>query len=64
MPKRINDEEWNHFVNTNEVSDEILQMIIYKIVNCFSLNEREIMIYSEKSEKIERIIKIIQKKLG
>ena len=56
MKQVITDREWEEFVETGKVEDEILEIIATRIINWCELTEREIAIYDELNEQIEEII--------
>lgn len=53
----ISKENFQKFVDTNEVSENVLQNIARKIMDGKQISKEEIAIYSEKAKEIERIIK-------
>lgn len=58
----VSDEEYENFEKTKQVSDKTLKSIAEKSANNEKLSNREEIIASENSEKIEQIIKAEQEK--
>lgn len=54
----ISKEDFRKFVNTSEVSENVLKNIAKKIIEGKQISKEEIAIYSEKAKEIERIIKV------
>jgi len=52
----ISDEEYDKFVDNNEVSDSILQSIASKIIEDKELSDREMAIFTERTSDIEAFI--------
>ena len=53
----MNDKEFANFVDNNKVSKRILRTIAISIMEGRTLTTRELAIYQEKGEQIEKIIK-------
>ncbi|MEI7810614.1 MAG: hypothetical protein WCI41_03610 [bacterium] len=56
----IKKEDFNKFVDNNEVSEKILQNIAGKIINNEQLTTEEVAIYQNKSSEVENIIQNIK----
>ncbi len=54
----ISKEEFERFVDTGVVSEDVLKKLAQKIMEGKQISKQEISIYSEKSKEIENIIKI------
>lgn len=54
----ISDEEFQNFVSSNFISVSNLESIANKIIENKILSERELAVYSEKSNEIENLIKL------
>ena len=55
--KVISDIEWDEFVNDNNISDDVIEVIAIRIVLNQKPTERETAIYKEHSERVEIKIK-------
>ena len=53
----ISDDDWNEFVDNNIVSDDVIKIIVEGIKCGREKTDREIAIYKEHSELIEKIIR-------
>jgi len=53
----ISDEEYDNFIDTGNVSDDILNSIAEKVINRLPLSERENAIFTAKTSEINEIIK-------
>ena len=59
----VSDKAWNLFVDKNEVIDEHLQKIAYKIKDNKPLSQREVAIHSANTSKIEDLLKLISQEV-
>ena len=57
LPDAISKEDFQRFIDTNEVSENVLQKIAQKIIEGKQISKEEIAIYSEKAKEVEKIIK-------
>jgi hypothetical protein len=57
--KPLKNQEWNQFINLNQVSNYRLECIAYKMKANQLLTERELAIYQAKASLIEQILKTI-----
>lgn len=65
MNEVITDYEWELFVDENEVSDELIEVISLRIIHKHKLTDRELAIYeSDYNDAIEGMIfeKVYDKK--
>lgn len=53
----ITDKEWDNFINYNQISDDIIDIIALRIMSNKKLSIRELAIYQEHSKNIENLIK-------
>jgi len=53
----ISDREWNEFINDNFVCEDVIEVIAIRITFSKELTDRELGIYKEHSDRIEKKIK-------
>ena len=53
----ITDKEWKEFIDENYVSNRTIHLISIRIINSQKQTDREIAIYKEHSERVEKMIK-------
>ena len=59
MGEVISDREWQEFVDDNFVSEDVVEVIAFRIKLKYTLTSRELDIYKEHSERIENKIKTL-----
>ena len=56
MEETITDFQYNKFINTGKVAYYVLKKISIKIKNNFTLSQREMAIFIDKTGNIEKIL--------
>lgn len=59
----ISKKDWNLFVNTGEISDQLISYIVNKIKNNITLTDQELSIYIVHSQQIENLLKKFNSKI-
>lgn len=57
IPNDVSEEDYNNFINTGKISNEILNTIANKVKNGSKLTEKETAIFTDKTSEINTIIK-------
>ena len=55
--KSLSKKDWNAFVDTGEITDDLAQCIADKIKDNIVLSQQEISIYSVHAQRIEKLLK-------
>ena len=60
MNKVITDNEWNNFIDTNFVSEDVIEIIALRIKYNHEQTEREIAVYKKHGKRIEEKLKMYE----